>query len=213
MALADRDLVDADHHPCRRSSLGQLSAHVLLVELLDRVPVQLQLFCNIADRRAAAAPADIKRKPLSVERIVRQEFQSLALHLAAMPAPDAPHLELQKYAQAAGRKIPNAPKLAIVPSGMLSPAYAATGFFERRTSVTIRACRSPNTPRTCSSGRKPANRYASRNRRRFAAVTKILPPTLPVPRLWNHLRFANEIRAPVKIQKAAIHRPFAVEFA
>src|SRR6266700_4125995 len=64
-------------------------------------------------------PADIKRKALGVERIVRQEFQSLALHLAAMPAPDAPHLELQEYAQAAGRKIPNATKLAIVPSGML----------------------------------------------------------------------------------------------
>lgn len=115
-----------------------------------------------------------------------------------MPAPDAPHLELQEYAQTAGRKIPNATKLAIIPSGMFSPAGAAAGFFERRTSVTIRACGSPNTPRTCSIGRKPANRYASSKRRRFAAVTKIRPPTPPLPRLRNHLRFATEIRASTK---------------
>jgi len=37
----------------------------------------------------------------------------------------------------------------------------------------MRACRSPNIPRTCSKGRKPTNRYASRNRRRFVEVARI----------------------------------------
>jgi hypothetical protein len=130
-----------------------------------------------------------------------------------MPAPDAPHLELQEYAQAAGRKIPNATKLAIVPPGMLSPARAAAGFFERRASVTIRACGSPNTPRTCSRGRKPANLYASHNRRRFVAVTKSHPPDAAILARGIYLRFACEIRASIKSRKAAIHRPFTAEFA
>jgi len=41
------------------------------------------------------------------------------------------------------------------------------GFFERRTNVTTRANGSPNTPPTSSSGRKPANRYASSRRFRL----------------------------------------------
>jgi hypothetical protein len=40
----------------------------------------------------------------------------------------------------------------------------ADRFFERRTSVMTRADESPKTPRTDSSGRKPANRYASSRR-------------------------------------------------
>jgi hypothetical protein len=51
-----------------------------------------------------------------------------------------------------------------------SPAIAAQRFFDRRTSVMMRAFGSPKTPRTRSSGRKPANRYASRRRLRFFEV-------------------------------------------
>jgi hypothetical protein len=104
------------------------------------MPVQLQLFGDIVDWSAAAAPTDVKGKSLGVERIVRQELETLTLHLAAPAAMHASHLELQEDAQAASRKVASAAKLAIVPPGMHSSAGAACRFFERRTRVTMRAC-------------------------------------------------------------------------
>src|SRR6267143_1045600 len=103
-------------------ALANWAAHVLLVQRLHGMPIQLQLLGNIPDWRAAAAAADVKSKPLGVERVVRQELQTLALHLAALAAPDAPYLELQEYAQAAGRKISSAANRAIVPPAMVSSA-------------------------------------------------------------------------------------------
>jgi hypothetical protein len=116
------------------------------------LPIQLQLRGDIADRRAAAAAADVKRKPLGVVRVVRQKFQTLALHLAALTASDTPYLELQIYPQIAGPKISNTPDPSIVPPGLLSSTRTACRFFERRTSVTTRAYGSPNTPRKSSTG-------------------------------------------------------------
>jgi hypothetical protein len=54
-----------------------------------------------------------------------------------------------------------------------SSTPAAGRFFDRRTSTITRPCGSPKIPRTRSTGRKPANRYASRKRCRFAEVTRI----------------------------------------
>jgi hypothetical protein len=102
VAFADRDFVDAYRHRRRRSRLRQLGTHVLLVQFLDGVPIQLQFLGHIADRCTAAAAADVKSKSLGIERVVGQERQALALHRAALTAPDAPHLELQEYSQAAG---------------------------------------------------------------------------------------------------------------
>jgi hypothetical protein len=75
--------------------------------------------------------ADVKGKSLGVERVVRQELQTLALHLGALTARDPPHLELQEDTRAAGRKISNAANLAIVPTGMFSSARPTGRFFER----------------------------------------------------------------------------------
>src|SRR5260370_16714779 len=99
MAFGDRHLGDGDHRRPWRSCLGELGAHVLLVQLLDCVPVQFEFLGDVPDRGAPTAPADIKGKSLGVERIVRQEFQTLALHLAAPAAMDAPHLKLKEYPQ------------------------------------------------------------------------------------------------------------------
>ena len=208
--FAYRDLVDTDHRRGRRSRLGQLSAHVLLIQFLYGMPIQLQLLGNIPDRSAAAAATDVKSKSLGVERVVRQELQALALHLAALAASDAPHLEFQEYAQSAGRKIASPAKLAIVPPGMFSSTRPAGRFFERRTSVTMRACGSPNTPRTFSIGRKPGNRYASSKRRRFVEVTRTSLPTPPLIARRNHFRFASKCRASVNAHKAPIHGPFTL---
>ncbi len=67
VALPDRDLVDADHLRRRRPRPPQLLPHVLLLELLDRVPVEMQFLGDVLDGRGPAAPADVEGEPLRVE--------------------------------------------------------------------------------------------------------------------------------------------------
>ena len=51
VALADRDLVDADHLWARAARSRELRLHVLLLQLLDRVPVQMQFLGHVLDGR------------------------------------------------------------------------------------------------------------------------------------------------------------------
>src|SRR5580693_4310258 len=139
VTLPDRDLVNANYLRTRRAGTLELGFHVLLVERLDRVPVQLQFRCHILDRRRAAATADIIGKALGVERIVGQKVEPLPLHLATAATVDAPHLQFQKNPRVATRQIANPPHLAIVPARLEPTATAASRFFERRFSAITRA--------------------------------------------------------------------------
>src|SRR4030066_123874 len=62
----NRHLVDADDLRPGRSGTPQLLTHVLLLELLDRVPLKMQLLGDILDGRGAAALPDVEREPLGV---------------------------------------------------------------------------------------------------------------------------------------------------
>jgi PAS domain S-box-containing protein len=146
VSLLDRDLVDAQVRGAGRAGLRQLRLHVLLLQRLHAVPVQVQFLGHRRDRFVAAASPDVVREALGVERTVRQEVQGLALHGLAVRAADATDLELQEDAVWPARHIPHPPRAPVVPAGLLAPAGAAACFFERRTSVTTRACGSPNTP-------------------------------------------------------------------
>src|ERR1700730_1016258 len=66
----------------RSPNLGKLGVHVLFVQLLDCLPVKLEFLGNILDRRASTTPSNVKSKSFGIERVVRQEIQTLALHLA-----------------------------------------------------------------------------------------------------------------------------------
>jgi hypothetical protein len=105
----DRNLVNSYHLWTRPTGALELSFRVLLVQRLDRVPVQLQFLRHILDRRSPTASADKIGKPLGVERIVRQKVELLPLHPATAAAVDAPHLQFQKNPRVAARKIPHAP--------------------------------------------------------------------------------------------------------
>src|SRR6266581_4371222 len=70
VTFADRKLVDADHLRSRRASTLELRFHVLLLQHLDRLPVQRQFLRHILDRRLPAAPADKVSKAFGVERTV-----------------------------------------------------------------------------------------------------------------------------------------------
>lgn len=132
VALADRDLIDADRLRPRPPGAGELGFHVLLLQRLDRLPVEPQLLGHVADRGLPATPADIPGKALRVARVKGQEVQPLALHRAAVAAPNPPHLELQDDPKRAAPQVANLPHSPVIPAPMRLAATAAHCFFERR---------------------------------------------------------------------------------
>src|ERR1019366_1298010 len=167
MALADGNLIDPDDLGTRLTRAPQLFAQVLFLQILDGVPVKVQLLGYVLDAAGATAPTDIPGEALGVERVVGQESQPLALHGQAVAAMNAPHFELQVYPCAAAREIPYATLCAVVPRTMHHAAGSATRFFARRTNLMSRAFRSPKTPCTVAKGRNPAKAYKSCSRRRL----------------------------------------------
>src|SRR5271156_3217517 len=111
-----------------------------------------------------------------------------------MAAGDAPHFQLQDDPVSGTGQVANLPHPAVVPARLNPPATAADRFFERRSRLTIRTFGSPNTPRTVSFARKPANEYPSDRRRRRVAV-------LAIP---HHARF----QYPSKRLKPNARKPF-----
>ena len=129
MPLADRDLVDADGLGTRRAGTFKLRPHVLLLQRLHRVPVELQFPGHVLNGRCAHPPAHVKGKALRVQRVVGQKIQPLALHLAAASAGNPPNLQFQVHAGIAARQVAHPPYLAVVPSRVRPPAGAAAVFF------------------------------------------------------------------------------------
>ena len=156
--LANRDLVDTNSLRTWNANPLQLYRHVLLVEFLDGLPVQMQFLGNILDGAASAASPDEPGKPLRVERVVCKKVEVLSLHLAATLAENTPDFQFQIDARVATGQIPHSSCRTVVPPRVHSTTRLANRFFERRTNVTTRAAESPKTPRTASCGRKPANR-------------------------------------------------------
>jgi hypothetical protein len=182
VALLDRDLVDADRLGARCTRPRELRTQVLLLQVLDRVPVKMQLLGHVLDRRGCAAPAHVVGKALRVMRVVGEEGKPLALHLSAASAIDAPHLELEIDARVPIGQIAGPTNRAVVPPPVHRPTRRTSRFFERRTSVMTRALRSPNTPRNIASGRTPGNRYASDRRFGFDEVGIVKSCQLFAPR-------------------------------
>ncbi len=141
----------------RRPRALKLGLHILLLKGLDRMPIKLQLVSDRLDRGCRAAPTHVLGKALGVERIVGQEIQLLALHLATAATLDAPDIKLQIDPRIAARQVSHLARLAVVPTCLPRATDTAACFFERRTSVITRAFGSPKTPRTVASGRNPAN--------------------------------------------------------
>ena len=161
MSLSDRNLVNPDDPRPRGSDPAQLLVHVLLVELFDRLPVQMQFFGNVLDRRSPATATDEESKAIGVKRIVGQPRKPFAFHLATVPAQDASDLDLQVDACVAARQIPYPAQPVVVERPVPLAANAADSFFPRRESRMMRALGSPKMPRTVVLGEKPGKRYVS----------------------------------------------------
>ena len=74
------------------------------------------------------APPHVLGKALGIEWIVRQEVESLELHVPATLALRAAHLDFQIDAGVATREIANAPRASVVPVRLDSTTAAADVF-------------------------------------------------------------------------------------
>jgi hypothetical protein len=166
MPFADRDLVDANGLGSRCTSPLELGLHVLLVQCLDRIPVQMHLFGNFLDARRATAPTHVVRKALCIERIVGQQRQPLTLHRRTRLASNPAYFHVQVNPEGSAGQIPYLPTASVIEAAMGRPAGAAARLFARRDSSTIRTSGSPKRPRTVALARKPGKQYPSTSRRR-----------------------------------------------
>src|SRR4030067_3845579 len=101
VALTDGDLVNADGFGSGIPGTAEFLPHVLLFQSVDRLAVQMQLPGDILDRGGTATFANVKGKPLGVERIGAQEGKLLLLHLAAPSAQNTPDLQFAGDARVA----------------------------------------------------------------------------------------------------------------
>src|SRR5262244_1305986 len=163
--LADGNLVDADEQGPRGACPAPLLLHVLLVQLLDRLPVQVQLPGDIAQGGCATPPPDQEGEAFGIEGIGSQPGYALLLYGSTVLTPHTPALDLQIDPRVAAGEVAHPPHLAVVERPRRRAAEAATSFFLCRTSRTMRALGSPKTPRTVALGLKPGKRYVSTSRR------------------------------------------------
>ena len=134
------------------------SLYVLLVQLFDRLPIQVCFLSHVFDRHGPATPPHKERKPLAVKRIIRQPVESLLLHFPAPRAIDPTYFDVQIDSVISTSQVAHPTALAIVPYPLDMTAGAANRFFPRRCSCNTRAFGSPNTPCTVEPGRKPGKR-------------------------------------------------------
>ena len=159
VALADGGLVDP---PLRLGTrLGgalELRSHVAHLQALDRLPIEIHLLGDVLGRPSAAAAPDLAGKALCVQRVLQQELQPLALHLAtdgsrpaALPAPGR---------SGTARTADSELAAACGPTSLDEPCRRC-----RRLLYPCRTSGSPNNPCTVALGRRPRKVYASTWRR------------------------------------------------
>ena len=134
MPFADGNLVDADDFRPRRPRPPQLLLHVLLLQGLDRLPVQMELFGHVPNTRIPTATADIEGKSLGVKGRVGQPVQLFLLHLLAPSAKDAANLHVQVNPHIPAGQISNPADLSVVEGTMDRPAGSTDRFFPLRLS-------------------------------------------------------------------------------
>jgi len=158
VASADGDLVDADRLGSGLADTPQLLAHVLLVQLLDRVPIQEQLLGHGFDRTLPAASSHEVGESFRVERIVGQPVEAFGLHGAAPRTIHPANEEVQIDVLVAAGEVANVTRPLIVECRRHLPARPARRFFSRRWGVTTTARGSPKMPWTAARGSNPGNR-------------------------------------------------------
>lgn len=134
MTGADGEFVDADDLGCGEAGAVELFGHVLFVEVLDGVPVKVEVFGDILDRGQSAVAADADGEAMSVTRVVGEPVEVLALHGITQAASDATDRPLEVNAPAAGIEVADQSSSLVVEVPVEGATDSADRFFERRRS-------------------------------------------------------------------------------
>src|SRR6476661_6667637 len=153
--LADGNLIDADHRWRGRAGLAELLGHVLLVQFLDGLPIEVQLLREGFDRTVATALADVEGETLGVEGVVGQPVQALGLHAATPPTGDAPDGEGQIDTLIATSEVTDPAWPLIIEAREALATDAAGRFFRRRRRVSKTAWGSSSRAWIRAQGTKP----------------------------------------------------------
>src|SRR5215475_5277562 len=116
MALADRDLVNADRLRLRLTGALELLAHVLHLQRLDGLPIEKVFLGHILDRGCSTATANVESKALGVERVVGEPVKSFLLHVPTTPAIHTAHIELKVDPRPPAGKVSHQPRFAVIPA-------------------------------------------------------------------------------------------------
>jgi hypothetical protein len=177
VTFADRDLINADHLGTWRAGTRQLRPHILFIEFLNGIPIEVELPGYVLDRRLAAAPANKVREPLGEARVVGEKVEALAFHFVTTPAKNASHFQLEKYPGVAARRITHATDRAIIPTVVRASDNHRTEFFEHQRSLMMRALgrRRSRTPSP------PVESLGMRMRPATAVFASLKPPSESPP--------------------------------
>jgi hypothetical protein len=156
--LADGDLVDADGPGGGRAGAAELLPHVLLVQVFDRVPVEVQFLGHLLDGGGSAAPAHEEGKALGVQRVVGQPIEALGFHGLAAGAIDPPPPKGKVDTAVAAGEVAHPTQAFVVGAATDMTTDPAGCFFRRRRRRMTTAIRSPKRPRTFASGANPGKR-------------------------------------------------------
>jgi len=135
----DREFVDADDFGGGAADAIELLLHVLLVEVLDRVPLEEQVLGHVLDGGDPAVASDPEGKAPGVVRVVGDPVEAFAFHGLALPAEDPADGDFQVDASAAAVEVADAAQGLIVERPMAGAALTATRFFRRRRRATTTA--------------------------------------------------------------------------
>src|SRR5271157_5749303 len=163
MPFANGDLVDANDGRRGRASQPELLGHVLLVQFLDGLPIEVQLLRDGLDCAIPATLADIEGEPLRIERVVGQPVETFGLHAATASTIDPAYREGQVDAPIATGQVAHVAGPVVIPMKVRLPTHAADRFFWRRRSVRRTPCASRAKTWRPAKGTKPGKRYRSRS--------------------------------------------------
>jgi hypothetical protein len=155
VALFDRQLIHPDDLWRGLRRLGQPRPHILGVQILDRVRMQVQQLGDGLVRHVPAQKADVVGEPLRIPRILRQPIQPLHLHPLTTRAGHPPLLKRQVDPPARRIGIPHPACGAVVEGAVPCPTAGAHSSFFRRMRMTSRAWGSPKIPCSRLRARNP----------------------------------------------------------
>jgi hypothetical protein len=158
VSLGDGDLVDANDPRSGVAHPSELLAHVLLVQFLDGVPIEVQFLGHFLNGGRAATSAHEEGEPLGIQRVVGEPVEPFALHASTPRTLDPTEMENEVDALVATGEIPSASSSFVVVGVVYLTADAAHRFFWRRWRVMSTARGSPKTPWTLGWGANPGNR-------------------------------------------------------